>query len=98
MDEDFRRYLYTLLANALGYNLRNLYMHGLTDQGTSEHAAALIHTAVFLAGLRPASNNPKLARQHDSPALPSGRLGARDPATGHRAHERSGTETAPAKG
>ena len=56
MDEDFHRYLYTLLVNPLGYNLRNLYMHGLADQGTREHAAALIHTAVFLAGLRPANN------------------------------------------
>lgn len=53
MDEDFRRYLYTLLVNPLGYNLRNLYMHGLADQGTREHAAALIHAAVFLAGLQP---------------------------------------------
>ncbi len=53
MDEDFRRYLYALLVNPLGYNLRNLYMHGLADQGTREHAAALIHTAVFLAELRP---------------------------------------------
>ncbi len=55
MDEDWRRYLFTLLVNPLGPNLRNVHMHGLASRGTREHAAALIHVAVFLTFARPES-------------------------------------------
>lgn len=53
MDEDWRSYFVTLLVKPLGHNLRNLYMHGLVDQTTREHAAALIHAVTYLAALRP---------------------------------------------
>ena len=52
MDEDWRRYLITLLVNPLGPNLRNVHMHGLALRGTRDQAAALIHAAVFLTFAR----------------------------------------------
>ena len=53
LDEDWRSYLVTLLVKPLGHNLRNRYMHGLVDQTTREHAAALIHAVTYLAALQP---------------------------------------------
>ena len=52
LDEDWLRYLNTLLVNPLGPNLRNKHMHGLALRGTRAEAAALIHAVVFLASLR----------------------------------------------
>ena len=51
LDENWRRYLITLLVNPLGSNLRNIHMHGLAPKGTRGQAAALIHASVFLASL-----------------------------------------------
>ena len=53
LDEDWRSYLVALLVKPLGHNLRNRYMHGLVDQTTREHAAALIHAVTYLAALQP---------------------------------------------
>ena len=67
MDEDWRRYLFTLLVNPLGPNLRNIYMHGLRPQGTREHAAALIHVAVFLTFARPETAGPTTSHAATQP-------------------------------
>ena len=49
LDEDWHRYLTTLLINPLGSNLRNIHAHGLVARATREEAAALIHVAAYLA-------------------------------------------------
>lgn len=53
LDEDWLRYLWTLLSNPLGPNLRNLHLHGLILVGTREHGAALIQVMSFLALIGP---------------------------------------------
>lgn len=51
LDEDWHRYLTTLLINPLGSNLRNVHAHGLVARATREEAAALIHVAAYLTFL-----------------------------------------------
>jgi hypothetical protein len=51
-DESWRRYLWNLLAEPLGTNLRNLYLHGLVPPGSREHAALLVQAACHLRLVR----------------------------------------------
>lgn len=51
LDEDWYRYLTTLLINPLGSNLRNVHAHGLAPRARREEAAALIQVAAFLTFL-----------------------------------------------
>uniref|UniRef100_A0A831T979 DUF4209 domain-containing protein n=1 Tax=Thermorudis peleae TaxID=1382356 RepID=A0A831T979_9BACT len=46
------RYLWNLLSNPTGLNLRNMILHGLTPRAERTHAAILIHAACFLRFLR----------------------------------------------
>lgn len=59
-DEGWHAYLYNLLVDPLGMNLRNLISHGLHGRVGANEAALLIQAAVFLAGvsLIPAESLP----------------------------------------
>ncbi len=52
IDESWRRHLSNLLADELGYNLRNLVLHGLMPQVEKVEAALLINAACYLRMLR----------------------------------------------
>jgi hypothetical protein len=48
IDESWRRYLYNLLVNPIGVNLRNRICHGLLPEASKEDAALLIHAVCYL--------------------------------------------------
>jgi len=48
MDESWWRFLWVLLVEPIGLNLRNEYLHGLIPVGTREHAALVIMCACYL--------------------------------------------------
>jgi hypothetical protein len=52
MDESWRRYLYNVLANPIGINLRNRICHGLIPKVGKEDAALLIHVVCYLRLIR----------------------------------------------
>ncbi len=49
LDESWRRYLFNLLAEPLGVNLRNRLGHGLVDEARRDESAILIHAASWLS-------------------------------------------------
>jgi len=53
LPESWRRYLFNLLAEPLGMNLRNRTGHGLIDEARREDSAILIHAASWLSMLAP---------------------------------------------
>ena len=48
LDEGWRRFLWVLLAEPLGLNLRNEYLHGLVPAGTKQHAVLVLKAACYL--------------------------------------------------
>jgi len=52
VDESWRRHLANLLTDELGYNLRNLVLHGLVPRVERVEAALLINAACYLRLLR----------------------------------------------
>jgi hypothetical protein len=56
-DDGWHDYLFNVLANPLGLNLRNTIARGLTDAVQPTDAALLLHAALFLRllGLTPPS-------------------------------------------
>lgn len=48
LDESWRRYLWNLLADPVGVNLRNRISHGLVERASDSESALLLHVACFL--------------------------------------------------
>ena len=48
MDPAWWRFLWVVLAEPLGLNLRNEYLHGLAEQGTQSHATLVLQVAAHL--------------------------------------------------
>src|SRR5262249_52088116 len=48
MDESWRRYLWNLLCDPIGTNLRNRVSHGLLTKAEKSDAALLIHVVCYL--------------------------------------------------
>jgi hypothetical protein len=49
IDESWRRYLWNLLCDPIGVNLRNRLAHGLLPKADKKEAALLIHAACHLS-------------------------------------------------
>lgn len=64
--ESWYRYLYTLLANPAGPNLRNEMTHGFADNLDLVTAALLLHCAANLALASPGATAPEEAERPDS--------------------------------
>jgi hypothetical protein len=52
IDESWRRHLANLLTDELGYNLRNLVLHGLVPRVERVEAGLLINAACYLRLLK----------------------------------------------
>jgi len=56
ISESMFRFLKVVLVEPAGFNVRNRLSHGIDDFGDPGTAATLLHTALFLATLRPKSD------------------------------------------
>lgn len=51
LDRDITRYLRTILSNRIGWNIRNLYCHGIDDSFSIIHADRVFHILLLMAVL-----------------------------------------------
>lgn len=50
-DKDITRYLKTVLSNRTGWNLRNLYCHGIDDSFSLLHADRVFHVLILVLSI-----------------------------------------------